>query len=45
VSGCWDQNHAFPVRQGSSGEAANRPIKKLLVLIKLNNVFRGRGVV
>jgi hypothetical protein len=45
VSGCWDQNHAFSVGQGSSGEAADGPVKKLLVLIKLNNMFGWRSIV
>jgi hypothetical protein len=33
------------MRQGSSREAADGPVKKLLVLIKLNNMFGWRSIV
>jgi hypothetical protein len=33
------------MRQGSGGEAADRAIKKLIILVELNNVFGGRRIV
>jgi hypothetical protein len=33
------------MRQSSGGEPADRPIEKLIILVKLNNVFGGRGIV
>jgi hypothetical protein len=33
------------MRQCSGGEAANRPVEKLIVLVKLNNMFGGRSIV
>jgi hypothetical protein len=33
------------MRQGSGGEPADRSIEKLIILVKLNNVFGGSRVV
>jgi hypothetical protein len=45
VSRRGNQNHPFAVRQRSGGEAADSPVEKLLILVKLNNMFRRCSIV
>jgi hypothetical protein len=44
VSRRGDQNHPFAVRQCSGGEPADSSVEKLLILVKLNNMFRGCSI-